>query len=274
VKITSAQIVTQVKTWILPIIIFLLSFLLAQEMMLYFKDFNFASLSLLSLPKIGGIMLLLAFIMALSMPAWEDGKFLLILPLPFSLGIYLNLLILEPLNALIVCGFIFLISTIHVDKSLKLQHLLIKSLPHISLRPAIKGYLLAVSIAATFIVLLNPKGQDVNIGSAISGAISSPIQGLLSKEANLNTYLGVGEQKVLEQQIEKEVTTKVKSAIEPYRHLLNIIMAGAVFIGMQGLNAIIYLIFSLGITPLFWLVKKTHFILSDWEQVQREHLHF
>jgi len=271
VKITSAQIITQIKTWILPIIIFLLSLFLAQEMMIYFKDFNFSTISLLSLPKIAGIMLCLSFVIALSMPAWEGGKFLLIVPLPMSLGIYLNLLVLEPLNALIVCGLIFLILAIHIDKSIKLERLLIKNIPHISLRPAIKGYLFAISLSAFFIVLLNPQGHDITIGRVVSSTVMAPIQGFLGEGIDtINTV----EQRALEQKMEKEVTEGVKRAIEPYRHLFNIVMAIVVFVGMQGLNALIYLIYSNLITPFFWIIRKIGFFHSDLEVVQKEHLHF
>jgi hypothetical protein len=248
--------------------------MLAQEMMTYFKNINFTEINLLSLPRVGGIILILAFVIGLSMPAWDNGKFLLIVPLPLSLGIYFNLLILEPLNALIVCGMVFLVTSLGITASNKLKNLLLKNLPSITLRPAIKGYLFAISIAATFIVLLNPQGQETSIISAVSKAISSPIQGYLSKEAGINPYMGANEKKVLEEQINLEVTDKVKKAIEPYRHLLNVFMAIAVFVGMQGLNALVYLLFSLLITPLFWLFKKANIILVDLEEVRRECLHF
>ena len=238
--------------------------------MTYFKDFDFTGISFIYLPRIGVIMLILAFVVALSMPAWQKWKSFLIVPLPLSLGIYLNLLVLEPLNALIACSIIFLILVLHVEKSIHLQSLLIKNIPHISLRPAIKGYLFAISIAATFIVLLNPMRQEIDIGEMVSQAISAPLGGFIGKEMDLpNQY-----QEEVEQQIELEVTTTIKKAVEPYRHLINIIMSSAVFVGMQGLNAIIYLIFSLLITPVFWIVKKLHFILSDLEDVKRENLHF
>lgn len=218
------------------------------------------------------MILALDCIIGLSAPAWNNKKYLITTSLPLSLGIYLNLFVLEPLNALIICGLIFLFVSYCLDSSLELQNLLSKNIPSVALRTAIKGCMLGISITAFFIVLLNPQGEEVNLENIVSKAISFSLQQSSIETKNLAEWGIPEESKVLEKEMTDQITESVKKALDPYSHLLNVIMAFLVFLGMQGINTLIYLVFSLIIGPLYWVSKKIGCFRVESEMVQRERL--
>jgi len=251
--------------------LFIESMFLASRFLTYLGGASLFSIKLTALPGLAALTLLSAYTLSLSSPAWEGWKKYLIAPAPIAIGVYAVLLNLEPVNALITCLIIFLIMGIYLKKSLKLEKLLVKSIPCVSLRPVIKGYLLCIALMASSVVLLNPENKKISVWDNIIDSTIGSVRKIIGGESNLYGIIGQG---FIEDQVEKELTTRVKKAIEPYRNLSSIVMAVFVFVTMQGFNTIVYLIYSLTITPIFWLMKKIKFIVSDSVTIEKDHLHF
>ncbi len=265
---------TQLKTLAFPVSIFLVTFVLTQVMSAYFQNLDMNNLHLLGLPKMLELSLLLALLIGLSMPSWTLSKYILIVPLPLSLGVYLNLLFLEPLNALIATGLIFSVLLLGLFRSIRLRDSMIKPQINTSLRPAIKSYLMAMSIASAFIVLLNPQKKEINLSEMVSNTIKKPVSSYVISTVGLGSRATPEINSLMEQQVEREIDTEVKKALEPYRYFANIIFAIAVFAGMQGINTIIYAVYAILISPIYQLAFAIKLIKKESREVTQEYLSF
>ncbi len=265
---------TQIKTIAFPASIFAVTFMLTQVMSAYFQSLDMNNLHLLGLPKMLELSILLAILIGLSMPAWTLGKYILIVPLPLSLGVYLNLLFLEPLNALIATGLIFGILMLGLLRSMRLRDSMIKPQINTSLRPAIKSYLMTMAIASAFIVLLNPQKKEINLSEMVSGTIKEPVSSYVMRTVGLGSRTAPEVNRLIEQQVEKEIDEEVKKALEPYKYLANIIFAVAVFAGMQGINTIIYAIYAILIGPIYQIAIATKMVRKKTREVTQEYLSF
>jgi len=131
---------------------------------------------------------------------------------------------------------------------------LTKNIPSVFLRPAIKGLLLGISIVAACIVILNPRDSAQEITDTVEQATTNKVTEILrNKLGGQNSSIsGLLDYTSLEQNIGDEITTQVKKAIEPYKQIINVLMAVFVFLAMQGINTIVYLIYSITVGAVFF----------------------
>ena len=264
-----------IKTIIIACGIFAESYFLTQSFISYFETQGYFSLNFGLLSSIGLLILGLAYTVSLSAPAWGEWSQFIIVSFPFTLGVYLNLFTLEPANALVISGLAFLILSFFVERAVKLEKVLAKTIPSVFLRPAIRGLLLAVSIVAAGTVLLNPKDHAKDISERIGDLTQQNISQIVGKPMEENPELSdLIDYTSIESNVSDEITNQVETAIEPYRNLLNILMAGLVLATMQGFNAIIFLVFATTINLLFFVAKKIGFIKKDTVMIQKEILKF
>lgn len=268
--------VPYIKTVIVACSIFIASFFLTQAMMAYIETQGYFSLNFAPLSKIGILILLSAYTVALSSPAWNEWSQLLVVSLPFSLGIFLNLLALEPANALVMAVAIFIILSFFVEKSVRLEKTMAKSIPSVFLRSSIRGLFLCISLLAAGIVILSPGNEaeqlTENVGEVANNQISQYInKKLLSENPEAGMLLQYTN---VEQNLNEEISNQVENAIEPYRNLIHILMAVLVFVTLQGFSTIIYIIFNITIGLIFFIAKKTKFFRKETELIEKEILKF
>ncbi|MBD3366395.1 hypothetical protein GF360_03615 [candidate division WWE3 bacterium] len=265
-----------IKTLITASTIFVVSYFLTHSLINYFETQGYFALNFNLISGVGLLILGLTYAVSLSSPAWGEWSQFIIVPLPFILGVYLNLVTLEPANALVFSILIFLILSFFIEKSINLEQLLAKNIPVVFLRPGIKGLLLCISMVAATVVLLNPRDKAQELTETVQEAANSRVSkffdnGIFTENPEVGALL---EYTSLEQSLGEEITTQVKSAIEPYRHLINIFMAVFIFLAMQGFNAVVYLVYSISIGFLFWIARKTGFVKKKTELIEKEVLRF
>ncbi len=269
--------VAYIKIIILSLLIFVQSFFLTQALINYFETQSYLSLNFNLLSTISALILSLTYTVSLSSPGWKKWSKFLIVPLPFTLGAYLNLFILEPTNALVISGLAYLILCLFIQMSSRLEKALAKSIPQVYLRSSIKGLLLTVSLIAASIVLLDPKKSTQALDQGIEEATDKGVSHILRKNPlmpenpELDKFIGYTS---LEQNVGDEITEQVKTAIEPYRSLINIVLAIIILITFQGFNALIFLVYSSTIGLIFMVAKKTGFIKKEIMMIEKENLKF
>jgi hypothetical protein len=260
------------KAGIISVGLMAASFAVTASLHTYLDDANIFSLNLTSLLNLGLLMMLPACLITLSYPAWKGWWKYLATPIPVTAGMYIVLLSLEPINALLVSGVVLLIMIGHMQTSIIMGEMVNNfTFPQMVIKPAVKGYLLSISIVAAAMVLLSPTDTDANITTRLVDLVGTPIRRTLTGNLPMGN---IADREIIGDRIEEELENTVKEAIRPYRHLMNVFMAILVFIAMQGLNALVYTLYSLAIIPIFWLFRKTGFIQSDLVQVEKEQLHF
>jgi len=265
-----------IKTLIITSAIFVESFFLTKAFISYFETEGYFSLNPASLSTICLLMLALTYTVSISSPAWNEWSQFAIVPLPITIGVYLNLFKLEPTNALVFSAVLFLVLSFFIEKSINLEQMLAKNIPSVFLRPAIKGLLLGISIVAACIVILNPRDSAQEITDTVEQATTNKVTEILrNKLGGQNSSIsGLLDYTSLEQNIGDEITTQVKKAIEPYKQIINVLMAVFVFLAMQGINTIVYLIYSITVGAVFFAAEKTGLMRKESTQIDKETLKF
>ena len=265
-----------IKTLIITSAIFVESFFLTKALISYFETEGYFSLNPNSLSTIGLIMLALTYTVSISSPAWGEWRQFAIVPLPLALGVYLNLIRLEPTNALVFSAILFLVLSFFVEKSINLERMLAKNIPSVFLRPAIKGLLLGISIVAACIVILNPKDSAQELTDTVEQAATNKVTEILQNKlgGENSSISGLLDYTSLEQNIGDEITAQVTKAIEPYKQVINILMAVFIFLAMQGFNTIIYLVYSTTVGLVFFIAEKTGLMRKESIQIDKETLKF
>ncbi len=247
------------------------NFFIAEKFLRQFSGASIFSLELTFIPQIAGLTLLAIFLISLTLPAWEGWKAVLFVPLPTTIGIYLVMLSLEPINALIICASLLGILTLYLRRSQRFSEALIKPLPRVIFRPISFGYILCLSLTAASIVLLNPDDAQINISERIVEATVRPVRKAITGEMTIPSF---GNEENVANMIEEELESRVIEAISPYRHLTNVILAILVFAGMKGLGAVIHIVYDIFLPGLFWLMRKLGYFKTELVQTEKEILRY
>lgn len=260
-----------VKSVILAFFLFAETSLIIYLLSVFVKNQNYFSPPIETAVGVSAILLLLSYTITLTVGAWDKWEQFLIVTAPISLGVFITIfplnniygLILATATALLVAHGIYLSSSIH--------GLLIKFIPNLMMRPAIKSVYFALAIVAAGLVLINPTEEDLKIGKKIGEFAQDQASLITQQDPNLEKAVGSG---LLNINVEEEVTNTVEKFIDPYKQFITPLIATLVFAAVQGLGTLVYLIFSITSKPFIWFAKKTNFLISETKTVEQETLKF
>lgn len=249
-------------------------------------------------------MVLLFITFAISVGAWDTWVQYVVIPFPIASGVFVTLLPINSTHATLMAGAFLALLAYDVYKSTRIKDLLIRFEPSLILRFTTGGLMLLFSIYAGLLVILGTTGKEpLNIGKEISNTfgdnLDKAIQGQIQNSVQElpNDYLtqldpslaGMLQQFGLPTDLKdssflepenlginsKEIIeTQVNTIVEPYKDLINPLMAILMFGIFQFYGAITALIFYILVKPVFWFAKKTGFLKVENITVQKELLKF
>lgn len=201
-----------------------------------------------------------------------------------SLGIVFVLFTYDIFYTAIVGIGSFILIVLSLQRSLKLSSNTIKTVPKHILRYAIRGVLLAFSVCAATIFLLESSGiNSVNIGEKIAEIAEKPVKGIVETQIPKQlpqlpmSVEGLGISGLISPDnidIKGIVESQVNKFLEPYKKLFSPVMALLVFLIIQFYGTIAYYIYFLTVGPLFSLLKKVKLVKTEKIQVEKEQLSF
>ncbi|MBU1133249.1 hypothetical protein KKG08_03185 [Patescibacteria group bacterium] len=199
-----------------------------------------------------------------------------------SLGIIILLATYDMFYATIVGLGSFAISVLSSQRSLKLSNNMIKTAPRHTLRYSVRGVLLAFSICAATIFLLESSGvSSVNIGQKIAEVAEEPVKGIVESQipkeipqlpvpiegfdiSSLISPDNIDVKGIIESQVNR--------FLEPYKRLFSPVMALLIFLIIHFYGTIAYYIYFLTVEMIFSLLKKIGLLKVEKIQVEKEQL--
>ena len=259
------------KTSFLAVAIFIESFVLSNLIMNFVRTKNVFTVDAQFSIKIVLLMLLMAYTFALTMGGWRKWEQYLFIPLPVTLGVFFSMIMVIPTYAvLIALGFLLLLMY-DVYKSTRLKSLLVKIDPKMILRFSTKGLLFLFSILGGVLVILGTADiEPVNMGEKIAEFAKEPMENIIRSELPEEAHqqlLGNGNLKQMTE-------TQINNLIEPYRNMVNPLIAIMTFGLFQLYASIAYILYMLTIDLIYLLMKKTGFFKIEIVSVNQEQLKF
>jgi hypothetical protein len=292
--------------------LFLESYFLSQLIVQHVISQDYFSIPTAYSLKVIGMMLLLLYTFSLSVGAWDTWEQYVLVPTPIVLAVFLSLLTYSLNYALIVSLLFSLILVYDIHKSTHLRNLLIRFQPRMILRLSLKGVLFIFAILGSVLVILHSAHveQEFNLGNKIADLVKEPVKHAVDKQLKdqlnevapglqysgydidfenidpaykplveslgLEEMLNEGSTELpsLEVDVEGIVENQVNSFIEPYKNLIQPIMALLSFALFQFYATITFVLFVLTVDVLFWIAKHTKFFEIENVEVIQEKLRF
>ncbi|MFC1700134.1 hypothetical protein ACFLZ4_00640 [Patescibacteria group bacterium] len=199
-----------------------------------------------------------------------------------SLGIMLVLATYDVFYAVVVGVVSFLLCTLGTQRSFGLNRNMLKTVPRHALRYAVRGALMAFSISAATIFLLETSGfVSINIGQKIAEVVEKPIQGIVESQFPKEipeVPIGIEGFNISDLfspetvDIKGMVESQINRFLEPYKRLFSPIMAGLIFVIFQFYGTIAYYVYFFTVGMVFALLKKIGLIKAEKLQVEKEQL--
>lgn len=217
---------------------------------------------------IGGVVLLSLYTYSFIIATWEHSLNYYLTPIIFSISIAIMFVSLSYVYALIAFLLSLAVALYDTQYSIELSKHLIKFEPKYILRLSTKGILFIFSILAAITVLVNPLHPDkIHISQDIAQIAQTQFDAVLKGSPDLQTLQGFGDINI---DVAGTVQQQVDKFLTPYKQFLMPLLAILIFGVMQFINSLVYLIFSLTITPIFSFSKKIHFLNSELSTVEKE----
>jgi hypothetical protein len=260
-----------IKAGLFSLLIFIESFILAQLIIGFVRNQDIFSVDLRYSAMVVAMMLLITYTFALTIGGWQKWEQYLIIIAPVILAVFLSTFPISPTYAVVITfGFGVLLS-FDVYKSTRLKNLLLKPEPKMILRFSTRGLLFLFSVLGGVLVTLNVSAAEpLNIGQKVGEMTSGPIQTMLEGQIPQEA------QDLVEGTIDyrEVVETQVNALIEPYRNLVNPVIAILTFALFQVYASVAYLIYIITIDGIFWLAKKLKLFTVEKVMVEQEQLKF
>ncbi|MFC1625110.1 hypothetical protein ACFL15_01940 [Patescibacteria group bacterium] len=271
-----------IKRIVVSLVIALESFIVVSLVKNFVQTQNYFSVSWEFSIKILAALLITMYTLALTTATankwtqnlWSAGG--------ISLGIVLILATYDFSYAVIVGVLSFLLCILGTQRSFGLNKNMLKTVPRHTLRYAVRGALMAFSISAATIFLLETSGfVSINIGQKIAEVVEKPIQGIVKSQVSKEipqVPIGVegfdipdlfSPERV---DIKGMVESQINRFLEPYKRLFSPIMAGLIFVIFQFYGTIAYYLYFLTVGALFALLKKIGLVKAEKVQVEKEQL--
>lgn len=262
---SSAQ---KIKIAIIFVLLLIESFLLSTALVDYAVAGDFTP-SIQVFAKIGLLMLLLSYTHSMMVGSWGGGwEQYVIVPVSISIGIFLALMLVNPIHARnmgLISALLVLYFTL---RSISVRAVFVKFSPGFVLRRSVMGILFVFSIVCASVVLVNPEGRHVvNLEKNITDSLVQ----LAERFAIIDlTSKNFSESAIVNLDIKKQLYKEMARAIEPYRNAIAPIMAILVFSMIQGVGTVTFLVYALSIKGVFRLAKALKIIKINLIPVQQE----
>jgi len=249
----------KIKASILSILLFTETLLITNLISQYVQSQNYFSVQKELAISIVLYMLAILITSSLTIGVWNKWEQYVVVPIPVALAILVSLLKYNTYHALIISSIVLLIIASGMYESSKIQQMLISVSPNIIFRPLNKRLLLIVSLLGGILIILGTTYTpiEINFGKQISRFAEEPLKQIAQIP-----------QKDLD--LKNMIEAQVNTLIEPYTKYFTLLIAVIVFGAFQLLSAIIYILYTFIIGPIFLVAKKTKFLKSEVIQVDKE----
>ena len=250
-----------IKTIIISLMLFLQTYILGMFMEQYIAKGNYLNITTgdMLVVKIVTTLLLILITYSLSIGGWGKWEQYVSIAIPISMAMALILIKYNAFNGITTTLLISILIGYNLYKTNKLKQLLTRFEPKVILGPSSRGLLLAYSIFAVLILMLNNnnKVSDINIGEKVANVTEKPLRGIPNVQ-----YLNLDTTSIVENQ--------VNSMLIPYKSFFKPVMAVLVFVIFKFLGSISYWIYTFLIGPIFHIARRSGLIRIKKVTVEQE----
>ena len=292
-----------IKTIIIVTLLLVLSATLTNTLLVYVQTADYFSTDLNFYIRVAVLMLVLLYVYALSIGAWDKWEQYVIVPLPISLGIIIALIDQNPVYAFLAAGVALALLIYDVYNATYIMHNLVRYSTNLVLRFSTKSLLFMFALLAAFLVLISGElknAQEFNLAQKVTNLAKNQINTLISSqgtdagfqqsilnsfgtnlpnESETNSLFGQNILNIVVGSLNDEavgeiVETQVENFIEPYRQFVPSLLALLVFGLIQFIAFVVLTVFKITSWPLMLIAKGTHFIHSNNRVIEQEVLSF